>query len=1311
MNDQLKSIQSNVSWLFVLLLSLSTTVRAQNLAPNPSFEVFVSCDPNMSWGGPLPCPPWYSPNTTANYFLAECPPCEFGVPCNGWGQQFAHSGFAYTGGYLRTDNGQYREWVRAPLLDTMEAGVCYKLGFWTNRSDNSCGVGNVGMLLSPAPVDFPVGQTPQLDWTGEFLSDSNNWTFIFDYYTAVGNEAWVTIGNFHTDPETPFDPDCHNNFRFAFYYWDDVVIEPVQGEPFDVFLDAEGSACDSFVLEPQMNPDHEEALYTWSNGQHGKNITIYESGLYTLTVTYGCFEAIASIMLMIENPPPVDLGDDVTVCMGESYTVELDPDYGNYEWNDGSNDTEYTIDQPGIYSVTLDDGCDLLSDTIEIVHLTPPDLLNLGPDTVLCEGEDYLISFNPNLGEFNWQNGADDSFYEIEHPGSYSLTISNMCGETSDEIEVTYMDPPQVELGPDSTVICEGSPFFIDLEPDEGTYVWQDGVINYSYFIQNTGLYSVTVTNVCGSETDMIYVEEVVPPDVDFGMPLEACQGDTIILSAGNNTGNFTWQNGSVDSTFTVTTTGHYALTISNDCGTDVASIPIHFNPLLTPPDLGPDIVLCPGQQVVLKATRPGANYLWNDLSVADSIIVSTAGTYYVRVSNYCNTFSDTIHVTVNSAPPDVTLPPDISLCQGQNVVLEAVISNVTYLWSDGSQADSLFVSAPGLYAVTVSNACGNDVDSILIVDGGDIPFVELGADTSFCAGNSFSILPFSSDVTNWLWQDGSTGSSFIANGPGEIHVAVSNMCGVAFDTMQVNLLPAIPVLDLGPDVEMCPGETVTLSISIPSVDILWPDGSSNAEYVVNDSAVIIAVITNSCGVARDSVEISLLEEVPPVDLGPDQTICPGVMFTLDPQINNVNYLWQDGSTSNQFTVSQGGEIIIIISNPCGTSTDTLNIIESNEGPQVDLGPDRQACAGESITLYSNIHGVDFQWQDGSVEDSLTTSVSGTFILEVSNQCGLDRDTVAVDISGEPPVPDLGPDTSVCENVQVVLHSNTDPITSQQWQDGSTGANYLVTAPGIYSIYQVNRCGEGKDSIEISFIDSPDPFDLGPDTILCPGQSFVIFAPPTLFDILWQDGSHGNQLVANQDIVYSLQLSNDCGLEKDSLQVTFNLEVPDVDLGPDIPWCIGDTIQLDASQAIVATYQWSTGATTPGIQVTLPGPYDVKVFSACAEALGNVIIIPTEDCGPDFYIPNVFSPGDDGVNDLFSIFVGDNVTIIGSEGTIFDRWGNQVFYSTQIPFEWNGKFQGEEMQPAVFAYVLNIRYRFRGAEYEKRFYGDVTLVR
>ena len=115
---------------------------------------------------------------------------------------------------------------------------------------------------------------------GEFISDTINWAFVWDFYEASGTEAWVTIGNFHNDAQTPFDPTCHDNIPHAYYYFDDVLIEPVPHATFDLSLDADGYACDSFLLEPEINPEFEDALYEWSNGQHGKNITVYESGVY-----------------------------------------------------------------------------------------------------------------------------------------------------------------------------------------------------------------------------------------------------------------------------------------------------------------------------------------------------------------------------------------------------------------------------------------------------------------------------------------------------------------------------------------------------------------------------------------------------------------------------------------------------------------------------------------------------------------------------------------------------------------------------------------------------------------------------------------------------------------------------------------------------------------------------------------------------------------------------------------------------------------------------------------------------------------------
>ncbi|MBL0008944.1 MAG: hypothetical protein IPP25_17665 [Saprospiraceae bacterium] len=99
-------------------------------------------------------------------------------------------------------------------------------------------------------------------------------------------------------------------------------------------------------------------------------------------------------------------------------------------------------------------------------------------------------------------------------------------------------------------------------------------------------------------------------------------------------------------------------------------------------------------------------------------------------------------------------------------------------------------------------------------------------------------------------------------------------------------------------------------------------------------------------------------------DLGDDQSLCPGEVIVFDPGIGGVTYLWQDGSTGSSYQTMQQVVVVLIISNVCGTSIDTAVVIESTDGPMVDLGPDVHACEGETITIPSGISGVTYLWQD-----------------------------------------------------------------------------------------------------------------------------------------------------------------------------------------------------------------------------------------------------------------------------------------------------------------------------------------------------------
>lgn len=1304
--------------LSAVLLCMGLPSFAQNLVPNPSFETLTQCPTGFQgicqgWAVSWTCP---TLGTSDLYNVCSDPLTAVSVPRNSFGYQNARTGDGYAGILCKWPT-PIREYLKVDLGAPLDAGQWYQVSFYVSLANFTCGVEHIGAFFTSTDVyqsTFGVlNFQPQVEASQGFLNDTTGWELITGCFQAVGGEQYMIIGNFRNDADTPIDADCDG--VASYYYVEDISVE-IAAPPEDIGFDLGGPefSCTSFEIDPQQPGP----IFHWSDGSDGPTLVVLATGTYVLTISDGCSSSIDSVLVTIGgNNPPVDLGpDELTICAGESYTISLDPLLSTYEWNNGSNDPVMTVTSPALYSVTLDDGCTSSTDQINIHVMEPPIPILLGEDMVLCDGDALSWAFDPLQGQYIWQDGSTGSSYTVQTPGIYSVTCTNMCGNSTDEITVTSMQPPVIDLGEDMQMLCNGQSLVIEIDPSQGQIQWQDGSTDSTYSITDAGNYAVTVTNVCGSAADQIQINTMQSPEVDLGPDLDLCQGEAITLSGGSFEGSYEWQDHSTESDLTVYTGGTYSLTVTNACGTDADDIYLTFEPVVTPPDLGPDIVLCPGASVSLHAHSDGANYLWQDMSTADSLIVTNAGTYIVKVFNSCSTFSDTVVVSLNDSPPVVNLPAQQSLCQGQAIALDAGVQGVLYTWNDNSHDQQLIIHQPGTYSVTVSNACGTDRDTVIITDGGQAPEVALGTDISICPGETFTIHPTFSQVDAWHWQDGSNQPSYTVTTGGLITVEVSNTCSSAFDTLNVILLPILPPLDLGADTSLCPGQSMTFSINIQGASILWPDGSTDQHFTISGPAQVYAMISNSCGTSTDTIAVHALPDIPDLNLGTDQLLCPGELITLMPGIADVQYHWSDGSNSPTYQTNQQETISLTISNACGTSSDTLEIIASTLGPQVNLGPDLLLCEGEIATISSGISGVDYLWQDGSSMPTYTSSQSGMIILQVSNNCGTDTDTISVEFTGSSPSVDLGSDTSLCIGNTMQLIYYADAITTSLWQDGSTQPTFMVSTPGIYTLTASNRCGSDQDSIIVSYLAAPAPFSLGADTTLCPGEKLVLSTPSTAYDILWQDGSHEPSYVADQTATYSLQLSNACGMTSDALEVNYDNRIPSLPPDKYITWCEGEIITLDVTQPFDAGYTWNDGSISPVLQVETPGLYHVEVTTPCQSASQKFDIVPDNDCDADevhrsTYIPNVFSPNGDGINDGFLVSFNPDFKVIAIEGSIFDRYGNQVFHSATMPFIWNGQFALNTVLPGAYAYLIRISYLLDGEEHSELFKGDVTVLR
>ena len=151
--------------------------------------------------------------------------------------------------------------------------------------------------------------------------------------------------------------------------------------------------------------------------------------------------------------------------------------------------------------------------------------------------------------------------------------------------------------------------------------------------------------------------------------------------------------------------------------------------------------------------------------------------------------------------------------------------------------------------------------------------------------------------------------------------------------------------------------------------------------------------------------------------------------------------------------------------------------------------------------------------------------------------------------------------------------------------------------------------------------------------------------------------------------------------------------VPNAFVCPDTAMYFGSSYQLTAGGG--STYTWSpsigldtTAGTNPIATPDETTTYTVIIsdFSGCSTSRQVTVTILHNN---NFFVPNTFSPNNDGYNDY--LFVRGN-NLYGIRFTVFDRWGEKVWETTDPTDGWDGRYKGKELDPAVFTYVLTIIY-------------------
>jgi gliding motility-associated-like protein len=489
----------------------------------------------------------------------------------------------------------------------------------------------------------------------------------------------------------------------------------------------------------------------------------------------------------------------------------------------------------------------------------------------------------------------------------------------------------------------------------------------------------------------------------------------------------------------------------------------------------------------------------------------------------------------------------------------------------------------------------------------------------------------------------------------------------------------------------------------------LWHDGSNSPSFTVTGAGLVHVTLQSDCWQISDTLEIIEDASGPMIDLGSDTTVCEGETILIEAGTPGVDYLWHDGSTGSSFLATTTQQIILQISNACGIDTDTIFVTVDGSGPDVELGEDTILCEGTSLVLIPEISGAaTLQWQDGSDNASFTVNGPGLYSLQASNICGVASDSILITAGFIPQDFSLGDDRVICEGETVTLNA---PLTSDAllWQDGSANTSFIANEPGLYNLQIVNACGITADTIKISLMPAPQDFSLGADHVICPGETITLTAPTTSDALQWSDGSTSETLITSSGVIW-LNITNSCGTAQDSISIAINQDILATDIDPLYQICDGESVALDVTQTFDAQYLWSTGAITPDLQLTESGIYIVTITSECDVTETSTEIV-TEDCDPlNVFVPNIFSPNGDNINDLLLVLTNFPERIADFQFTVFDRWGNVIFFSKEINTGWDGSFRESPVNPGV--YIYTVRWRdMDGTPIVVIEHGDITLIR
>ncbi len=1001
-----------------------------------------------------------------------------------------------------------------------------------------------------------------------------------------------------------------------------------------------------------------------------------------------------------------------------------------YTWSPiGGNAANAPNLTPGTYTVTVADSKNCLQTaTVNVILVgavspafTTPTYTqcltgNSFVFTALTAAGTHTFSFNPIAG--SPASGFVTPYGPVSFtaPGTYTVThtvSTGSCASTTNSVIV--INPQPTVTANNNGPLCIGSN--IVLTGGGGTtYSWT-GPAGFVSALQsptivaatvvNAGVYTVTATlNGCtGTNTTLV---SLTTPTASASNTGPYCAGTTIQLNtpaatsytwSGPNVFNSNLQNPTLTNC-TIAMAGTYTVLVTSGVCTSSATTNVVVNALPTP-TANSNSPICVGQAINFTGLG-GLNYSWSGPSGFISAIanpnipiaaVTNSGPYTLTVTdiNLCKNTVVTI-VVVNPLPIIIVNNPTV--CVNQTINLTAN-GGAGYLWNGPLAFTSILqnpnianavVGMTGVYNLTVTSAVGCTNTAVSNVSVFPLPNPAITSNTP-CVGNTLNLTGSGGAVYGWLGPN-----NFISQSQNP-NINLVTLAAAGVYTLLVS--------------------SGSCTASITGVISINPLPSP---LIVSNSPVCIGMPINFTGSGGVSYSWS----------GPagftDATQNPTIAISA---LNN----------SGQYTL---------------TVTDANNCVNSiSSGVVVNPQPNVSAtgttvCENANANLSAN-GGVTYNWSGPGGYISIsqnpiiigaTMAATGQYTVLVTDVNTCTNSAVANIIINPAPTPSIITNSPICIND--ILNLAVSGGVSYSWTGPggftSTSPNPTITATSVSvgGIYAVTATGIGGciGSININTIVNPNPsanIIAGPNKGCAPlCVTFTCISSASLQSCDW---NFGNGLTStgpsnagtcfNSTGIYSITASivdvNGCRNSATYTAQVYPKPIADFNYHPYHP-IVNDGITFtDASfNAAITGWNWyfisnaqyQSNLQNPTFIYTEAGEYPITLVvisdHGCKDTAIKLIIV-----GEDFgiFVPNAFTPNGDGLNDVFQ---PKGFGIIKYALRMFNRWGEELFYTEDFFHPWDGVYQGRLSQDDIYIWKINVVDVFSKAH---EYTGHVTLIK